>query len=110
MKQRVYLDANILIAHQVDQHEYHTRAVSLIDDLWKKDTSYVISSLTMDEFLYGVTFILSRVKKSKGGTPFRSFAPILEKSTRAILTWNNIETVDFMHTPQELLTVITHIL
>jgi len=106
MTQRVYLDANILIAHQVRGHEFHRRATSIIDELWNKKCHLVVSSLTMDEFFYGIIFILKSTQKEKTIQSFGSFAPIITTSTSAILSWERLETIEFKHTPGELLSIV----
>ena len=107
MSQKVYLDANVLIAHQVNNHEYHQQAVKLLDDLWKKGSNLLISSLTVDEFFYGVVFILRSLPPSRKSHPFSTYAHLLRKSLSAILTWEGVELVEFQNNSDELLQTVT---
>ena len=106
MTNKVYLDANVLISHQVSEHKYHLRAVKILDELWEKQTILVVSSLTLDEVFYGIIFILQQFQKDKKGVPFSSYAQILEKVIGNILSWNKLELVEFRNNPVELLETI----
>lgn len=106
MSRKVYLDANVLIAHQVNNHDYHQQAVKLLDDLWKKGGNLLISSLTMDEFFYGVVFIFRSLQPSRKNYPFSSYASLLSKTVSAILTWEGVELVEFKNNPAELLQTV----
>ena len=106
MTDKVYLDANILIAHQVKDHNYHQKATKLIDDFWLKKCILAISALTMDEFFYGIVFILQRSQQNIKTVPFATFAPKIEKATQAILSWNTIELVEFKNNPHEIMKTI----
>lgn len=106
MTNKVYLDANILISHQVQGHDYHQRAVEILDDLWQKQYAFVISSLTMDELFYGMVYILRQDKTSNKDAPFSSFSGILEKVTKNVLSLNRLELVEFRNNPNELLEIV----
>ena|SRR3989344_5396030 len=106
MTDKVYLDANILIAHQVSNHQYHTRAMDIIDRIWKKRHSFVISSLTWDEFFYGLIFILQSVAKDKTKTSFDLHTQVISEATEKEFSWERLELVEFRHNPTEVKIVL----
>lgn len=103
MKKKVYLDANVLVAHQIKDHKFFDRAKDIIESFWRKDYSFVISSLTIDEFLYAVSLVL---RATRSGEAFSEFSPVFRKLLRNILSWQNIELVSFENNPVELAVVL----
>jgi len=106
MTQTVYLDANLLIAHQVRGHIHHERAKQLIDTFWQKQQTGIISSLAIDEFLYGIAFILQSAQKEKASMPFKTYAAPMQHALQAILSWQNIRLVEFTANAEEYTAVI----
>ncbi|MBI2029268.1 type II toxin-antitoxin system VapC family toxin [Candidatus Gottesmanbacteria bacterium] len=104
MTQKVYLDANILIAHQIQNHPFYEKSLEVIDSFFQQKFVFVIASLTMDEFMYGTIQALKIIDKNK---KFEYIIDELNKATRAVLSWENLELIDFQHTSLELLTVIS---
>ncbi len=103
MMKKVYLDANLLIAHQTKGHTHHARAKELIEKLWRQKSLLYLSDLTIDEFLYGISFIL-RGKNNR--RPYSSFYPKLKGLINDILSWQNIKLVSFKNNPEALLAVL----
>ncbi|OGG15667.1 hypothetical protein A3D77_01410 [Candidatus Gottesmanbacteria bacterium RIFCSPHIGHO2_02_FULL_39_11] len=106
MIKKVYLDANILIAHQVSGHEFHERAKKIIDNLWSENAFLLISALTMDEFLYGIVFLL---RGEKNDNSFGSFASILSKTVQAVLSWNTTRLIEFENSEDSLINILDSI-
>lgn len=106
MTKKVYLDANVLIAHQAKGHKYYSQAKKLIEKLWKGKTLFYISSLTVDEFLYGISVGL-RVKA--GDLPYSQFTPQLGSVLKNILSWENVHLVSFENTVENLHGVLKNI-
>lgn len=105
MNSKVYLDANVLIAHQVKGHKYYQKAKDLISALWEEGESLVISSLTVDEWWFGLVTVLRQSPKMKA-EPFSAFAPQVQKSIEAIFSWGNIELVSFQSSESEVFEVL----
>jgi len=59
-----YLDANVLIAFKNEESPFHSRSISLLENLLKKGYLLVVSPLVLDEFLYVVAYLL-KIKKEK---------------------------------------------
>lgn len=103
MIKKVYLDANLLIAHQAKGHTHHTQAKEFVEKLWRQRTLLYLSDLTIDEFLYGISFIL-RGKNNR--SPYSSFYPKLKDLINDILSWQNIKLVSFRNNYESLSTVL----
>ena len=103
MGKKAYLDANVLIAHQTRGHSHFQRAKDLLDELWQNRVQLVISSLTIDEFWYGISFILREQGENK---PFSAHGLIFSKVLNNILSWRNIDLVSFQNSASELKKVL----
>lgn len=104
MTSKVYLDANSIIAHQITNHPFYEKALKIIDSYFQQEFIFVISSLTMDEFMYGIIKAQKIINKNK---QFEDVVNELKKVTKAVFVWKNLELVDFQHTTSELLSVIS---
>jgi len=49
---KVYLDSNILVAYQIENHPFYLKAKKLIEKLIKKQFTFCLSPLALDEYLY----------------------------------------------------------
>lgn len=81
-----YLDANILIYFKNENSPFYSKTSSLIEYLVTENYRLFISSLVIDEFLYGFKFHLGNRRKDV----FRS----LERALSEILDLPNLELVN----------------
>ncbi len=106
MKKRVYFDANVLIAHQLTNHQYFTQAKQLLETLWKQGSVFYLSSLTIDELFYGIGFCLRAKDKNK---PYAKIAAQLKEIFAAIISWQNVELISFDNNLTEIIQVLSYI-
>jgi len=64
--QKCYLDANVLLYYKLEDTPKHRQTTSLIEKLSAEETTLYISSLVLDEFIYGFLKI-HRIYKKKVG-------------------------------------------
>lgn len=103
MNEKVYLDANVLIAHQIKGHGDFELAKKLIEKLWHQKVLLFVSSLTFDEFWYGISVLLREQVEDK---PFSCFAEVFDQLLTNILSWQNVKLVSFRNSEKELKKVL----
>lgn len=103
MTEKVYLDTNILIAHQIEGHQDFNKAKELIEALWHQKSELFISGLVVDEFLYGIGLFL---RGRMGEKPFSSFTTTFRQLLVKIMSWKNVRLVSFSNSEKELSAVL----
>ena len=82
---RCYLDSNILINLKFEPAAQHQKALHIIELLTPDKYQICISSLTIDEFIHSLTFLLKH-----DGYARETIQKLLEKSLISILKLNHL--------------------
>ena len=105
----VYLDANILIANYFRSHPDHQPANDLLGYLTKGNISLGISALTLDEFWYGIIFILRANDASLFKKTFLYFASDIKKATHKLSRLLNVKIINVDFDRAKVLTTLDYI-
>lgn len=93
---RVYLDANFLIAYFVDNHDDHNTSKLLFFNLLQKDCVTYISTLGLDEAWYKIYEVLQKDVPKEKRKPIQSFYSDIKQVLEAIRNLpENIKVVQF---------------
>ena len=93
---RIYLDANFLIAYFVDNHDDHSASQLLFFNLLKQDCVTYISTLGLDEAWYKIYEVLQKDVPKKQRKPIKEFCSEIRQILEAIRNLpENIKIVQF---------------
>lgn len=93
---RVYLDANFLIAYFVDNHDDHNASKLLFFNLLQQDCVTYISTLGLDEAWYKIYEVVQKDVPKEKRKPIREFYSDIKQVLEAIRNLpENIKVVQF---------------
>src|SRR3989344_4589369 len=93
---KIYLDANFLIAYFVDNHDDHNASKLLFFNLLKQDCVTYISTLGLDEAWFKVYEVLQKDIPKDKRKPIKEFYPEIKQILKAIRKLpQNIKIVQF---------------
>lgn len=93
---RIYLDANFLIAYFVDNHDDHQASKSLFFKLLKQDCMMYISTLSLDEGWYKAYEVLQKDIPREKRKPIKEFYSEIKQILEAIEKLSqNIKIIQF---------------
>lgn len=103
MKKSIFLDTSFLVASQVVGHTFSKRTIDLRMRFINDDFTLYTSPLVFDEFWYVLLGLAKSINVSMASNDLYSH---LEKATKNILTFKNLNFVEIGDSKKELLKVI----
>lgn len=85
---KVYLDANVLISLEFDQHPLHQKAVDLLLTINSQGATFYLSALVLDEYWHSLMVVFGKKPKE------------LEKLSQSWLTLPNFQLINLELEPE----------